>query len=159
MPERALPPGITLRSARPGDLPTVLDLLAARKLASNSVEEQFGPRFAVAIDGKGELVGVAGVEIYGSDGLFRSAAVRFEQEGQGIGDALTRNRIAWAREHGLRALYLLTETAADYWPRFGFIRIARDAAPDPVRASPEWAGGCPASAVAMRLPLSGAAPG
>lgn len=159
MSERALPVGITLRSARPGDLPAALDLLAARKLAANGVEEQFGPGFAVAVDGKGELVGVAGVEIYGSDGLFRSAAVRFEHEGQGIGDALTRNRLAWAREHGLRALYLLTETAADYWPRFGFIRIARDAAPDPVRASAEWAGGCPAGAVAMRLPLSGATPG
>jgi amino-acid N-acetyltransferase len=58
----------------------------------------------------------------------------------------------------LRALYLLTETAAEFWPRFGFVRIARDAAPPGVRDSAEWSGGCPASAVAMRLDLAGGEP-
>jgi amino-acid N-acetyltransferase len=73
--------------------------------------------------------------------------------GRGIGETLTRNRLSWARHEGLRALYLLTETAAEYWPRFGFVRIERASAPDAIRGSPEWAGGCPASAVAMRLDL------
>jgi amino-acid N-acetyltransferase len=51
-------------------------------------------------------------------------------------------------------LYLLTETAAGFWPRFGFERIGRDAAPAAVRGSAEWHGGCPASAVAMALDLT-----
>ncbi len=141
-----------MRSARAGDLPAVLEILAERKLAPNGVERQFGSRFVVA-EAASEVIAVAGVEVYGGDGLFRSAAVRIPWEGRGVGAAVTRNRLDWAREQGLRALYLLTETAAAYWPRFGFVVIPRDAAPAAIAASPEWAGGCPSSAVAMRLAL------
>jgi amino-acid N-acetyltransferase len=146
-------PEFSLRSARPSDLPRVLALLAERKLAPNHIEQQFGPQYAVAETAGGELIGVAGVECYAGDGLFRSAAVSERFAGRGIGETLTRNRLSWARHEGLRTLYLLTETAAEYWPRFGFVRIARASAPDAILASPEWAGGCPAGAVAMRLDL------
>lgn len=142
-----------LRAATPEDLPAVLRLLETSRLAANQVERQFGPRFVVVEDSERRVVGVAGVECYDRDGLFRSAAVEPAWRGKGLGEALTRDRIDWAEREGLRALYLLTETAADYWPRFGFEQIARDAAPEAVRASPEWAGGCPSSAVAMRLVL------
>jgi amino-acid N-acetyltransferase len=151
-------PEFSLRSARPSDLPGVLALLAERRLAPNHVETQFGPQYAVAETPEGDLIGVAGVERYEGDGLFRSAAVSERYAGQGIGETLTRDRLSWARREGLRALYLLTETAADYWPRFGFVRVSRDSAPEPIRRSPEWAGGCPASAVAMRLDLDGSLP-
>jgi amino-acid N-acetyltransferase len=151
-------PEFSLRDADPTDLSRVLALLAERKLAPNHVESQFGPQYAVAETPAGELIGVAGVERYGGDGLFRSAAVRERFAGRGVGETLTRNRLTWARREGLRSLYLLTETAADYWPRFGFVRVARDSAPEPIQRSPEWAGGCPASAVAMRLDLGGPVP-
>jgi amino-acid N-acetyltransferase len=152
-------PEFSLRDARPSDLAPVLALLAERKLAPNQVELQFGVQYAVAETAAGELIGVAGVEHHDEDGLFRSAAVAERFAGRGIGGTLTRNRLAWARHAGLRALYLLTETAAEYWPRFGFVRIARDAAPEAILRSSEWAGGCPASAVAMRLDLRAPTPG
>lgn len=145
---------LTFRPASDADTPLVGALLATCKLAPNAFDRQFGESFVVAFDGDGRLVGVAGVERYGSDGLFRSAAVHPDWRGRGLGQALTRDRIDWARAAGLRALYLLTETAADFWPRFGFEPIARDGAPEAVAASPEWAGGCPASAVAMSLALA-----
>lgn len=146
-------PEFSLRSARPSDLPGVLVLLGERKLAPNRIERQFGAQYAIAETAAGELIGVAGVECYAGDGLFRSAAVSERFAGRGIGATLTRNRLSWARHEGLRALYLLTETAAEYWPRFGFVRIERASAPDAILGSPEWAGGCPAGAVAMRLSL------
>lgn len=99
------------------------------------------------------MLGMAGVEVYGRVGLFRSAAVRAEWRGRGVGAALTADRLGWARAARLTDLYLLTQTAAEYWPRFGFARTERDAAPAPLQKSAEWAGGCPASAVAMRLDL------
>jgi amino-acid N-acetyltransferase len=152
-------PEFSLRDARPSDLAPVLALLAERKLAANHVELQFGAQYVVAETPAGALIGVAGVERHDEDGLFRSAAVAERFAGRGIGETLTRNRLSWARHEGLRALYLLTETAAGYWPRFGFVPIARDSAPDAILRSPEWAGGCPASAMAMRLDLRAPAPG
>ena len=150
-------PEFSLRSARPSDLAPVLALLVERTLASNHIEQQFGSQYAVAETPAGELIGVAGVECYAGDGLFRSVAVSQRLAGRGIGEALTRNRLSWARREGLRSVYLLTETAAEYWPRFGFVRVERASAPEAILGSPEWAGGCPASAVAMRLDLGTAA--
>lgn len=143
-----------LRPAHPRDLPAVEALLCGAGLTLNDVGSQFGPpRYVVAVSGNGELIGVAGVEVHGGHGLFRSAAVHADWRGRGVGEALTKDRIAWARARGLEALFLLTQTAAGYWPRFGFQVTDRGGAPAALRASSEWAGACPASATAMRLDL------
>jgi amino-acid N-acetyltransferase len=147
-----------LRPATADDLAPVSALLAAAHLAPNALDAQFGPQFAVAVDTQsGCVIGAAGIERYGDDdgtvGLLRSAVVDETWRGQGVGAALTEDRLAWAEVESLRALYLLTETAADYWPRFGFERTARDGAPAALQASHEWKQGCPASAVAMTLAL------
>jgi amino-acid N-acetyltransferase len=148
MPDTTPPHSSRTYSVRPAtatDLDAVISLLAAASLAPNAVDVQFGPQFAVAVDGAdGAVIGAAGI---------RSAVVDSNWRGLGIGAALTDDRIAWAESASLSALYLLTETAADYWPRFGFERTARDAAPFPLMAAHEWKHGCPSSAVAMRLNL------
>jgi amino-acid N-acetyltransferase len=148
----------TLRPATPDDLRPVSALLAAAHLAPNALEAQFGPQFAVAVDDvSGVVIGAAGIERYGEGadavGLLRSAVVDERWRGRGIGAALTHDRLAWAEYASLRAVYLLTETAAEYWPRFGFERTDRADAPSVLAASHEWRLGCPASAVAMRLTL------
>jgi len=148
-----VPPLTQTRAATATDIDAVRELLAACNLPLNGVESQLGDGFVLAFDDGGRLVGMAGIERYHGDGLFRSAAVHPDWQGRGLGQALTRDRIAWARATGLRALYLLTETAAEFWPRFGFERIDRGSAPPGVSGSLEWAGGCPASAVAMFLAL------
>jgi N-acetylglutamate synthase-like GNAT family acetyltransferase len=58
--------------------------------------------------------------------------------------------IADAEARGFRALYLLTMTAEQYFPRFGFQPIDRDAVPAAVRATAEFREACPASATVMR---------
>lgn len=158
MPTLIAPRPFTIRAATAADLPAVSALLTSAKLAPNAVEVQFGPQFAVAVDDVTRtVIGVAGIEVYrdvASDiGLLRSAAVDAEWQGMGVGTALTTERLAWAEREQLAAIFLLTETAADYWSRFGFIRIARDAAPPALQSAHEWKQGCPASAVAMALKL------
>jgi amino-acid N-acetyltransferase len=159
MPAAELTRRFALRPATPDDLAPVTALLTAAHLAPNQLDAQFGPQFAVAVDrDTGALIGAAGVERYSADGetvgLFRSAVVHEQWRGHGIGAALTTDRIAWAEHEALSALYLLTETAADYWPRFGFIPTSREGAPAALQSSHEWRAGCPASAVAMRLQLA-----
>jgi amino-acid N-acetyltransferase len=152
------PRPFTIRAATADDLPAVLALLAAANLAPNAVEAQFGPQFAVATDdATQDVIGVAGIEVYrdvASDiGLLRSAAVAPDQQGRGIGSALAVERLAWAEREHLSAIFLLTESATGFWSRFGFMKMARDAAPIALQESHEWKQGCPASAVAMALKL------
>ena len=59
----------------------------------------------------------------------------------------------FAATHGLTPLYLLTTTAEDFFPRFGFSRITRQEVPESVRASVEFRSACPASAVVMWKPI------
>lgn len=143
----------TIRPALPGDLPSVLALLAAAGLPPEGVSEWL-PRFVVVERG-GAVVAAAGLEVYGRAGLLRSVVVSPELRGSGLGAALTDRIAADAAAAGVRVLYLLTTTAAEYFPRLGFHRIAREALPEAIAASEELRGACPASAVVMEKPLAG----
>lgn len=145
--------GFTIRAARPDDIGRVEEALRDSDLPLNGLRDQFGDGYAVA-EVNGELIGVEGIEVYGTDGLLRSAAVVSAWRGKGVGDALTRDRIDWARRRGLKSLYLLTMTAGDYWPRFGFQRAERNAAPQAMQQSPEFTDACPSTALFMALPLN-----
>ncbi|MGQ0764372.1 MAG: arsenic resistance N-acetyltransferase ArsN2 [Gemmatimonadota bacterium] len=145
-------PGLSLRAAGPGDLEVVRRLLRESGLPVDGLEEQFGESYVVASAGSA-VVGAEGIERYGSAGLLRSAVVDRAWRGQGVGDLLTRDRIDWARSAGIVELWLLTTTAAGWFPRFGFERAVRGEAPAAVRASREFVEACPASAVAMKLTL------
>ena len=50
----------------------------------------------------------------------------------------------------MRDVYLLTTTAPDWFPRFGFTVARREELPEVLNASEELRGACPSSAVAMR---------
>lgn len=145
--------GYSIRAATTADLPAVETALRDSDLPLDGLHDQFGDGYAIAESG-GAVIGVEGIEIHDRDGLLRSAAVIRSWRGKGVGDALTRDRIEWARRRGLRSLYLLTTTAGDYFPRFGFTNASRDAAPDGIRRSREFSDACPASALFMSLPLN-----
>lgn len=142
---------IRIRDAQPEDWDAVSQLLAACNLAPLDRTSQFGPQYAVAEDGHGVLIGVAGYERYGGDVLLRSVAVAEGRRAAGLGARLASGRLAHARAAGASAAYLLTDTAAGYWRRHGFEPIERSSAPPPVSASTEWSHACPASATAMKL--------
>ena len=143
---------LMLKRAVPGDLIAVNAMLAWLGLPVEGVADQFGANYVLARDGSG-LVGVAGVEVYGDWGLVRSVAVTPDAQGRGIGEMLVRDRIGWARGRGLRGVVLLTTTAADFFVRFGFERIDRQATPAAVQQSAEFASVCPETAVVMQLSL------
>ena len=84
---------VVIRTARSSDLDGAIALLEAAALPTAGVESQFASAFAVA-ESDGRIVGVAGIERHGSLGLLRSAATAPERRGQGVGEALVRNRLA-----------------------------------------------------------------
>jgi len=146
--ERATP---ELRSAKPGDLAGVERLLTGAGLPLAGIAAAL-PTFTVAESG-GALVGVAGLEVCCDNALLRSVAVAPEWQGRGLGRALVTRVIAEAESRGLRALYLLTTTAEHYFPSFGFATVARSDVPAEIRATDEFRGVCPASAVVMARSL------
>jgi len=146
-------PTLVIRGARPADRAAVERLLAAARLPLAGVAEHFD-EFLVAAASEG-IVGAIAIERYPPFGLLRSAAVDERWRARGLGALLVAKALARAREDGLAALYLLTTTAADWFPRFGFRACAREALPEALRASEELRGACPDSATCLVLPLGG----
>jgi N-acetylglutamate synthase-like GNAT family acetyltransferase len=144
--------GVALRPATAEDLVPVRRLLADAGLPDDGLADQFPAGYAVA-EGPEGTVGAAGVEVHGDDGLLRSVVVESSWRGTGLGWALVADRTAWAERGGLRALFLLTTTAPDFFRGAGFEPVERDGAPPAIRASREFASVCPGTSVLMRRGL------
>ena len=136
-----------IRDARDKDLTAVESLLAASDLPLDGVSENIA-EFLVAED-EGEIRGAVGLERFGRFALLRSAVVAPPARGSGVGSQLVERLLERAKRQGVEELYLLTTTAEGYFPRFGFARTTRADVPDPVKASPEFRGACPDTAVVM----------
>ncbi len=147
-----VPTGWLVRSARAADLQRMTALLESADLPVDGVADQFGAAYAVA-EQNGELIAALGIERYGAFGLLRSAVVAPSYRGKGIGEALVLERMEWSAGQGIQSLYLLTTTAADYFPRFGFQVITRAEVPPEVQSSREFTSSCPSTATVMRLEL------
>lgn len=141
-----------IETARPEDLAVVVSMLDQAGLPPDGVDA-LGDRLWLARDDRGVL-GCVGLESYGGDALLRSLCVVPEGRGRGIGGLLVHHVLEQARRLGVGGIYLLTTTAAGYFPRHGFVVIERDVVPAAVRSSSEFTSLCPASAVAMRLEVA-----
>lgn len=141
---------MTLRPAAPADLPAIHDLLSRSALPLAGVDQHL--QIVVADEG-GRLVGCAGLERYGASVLLRSVAVDEARRGQGLGQRLAAEALALARRDGAATAFLLTETAAGFFPKLGFAAVDRAEVPDEVRQSVEFTSACPASALVMRVAL------
>ena len=146
---------VTLRRAGPADLEAVETLLRDVKLPTDGVGD-WVERFWVG-EHAGTVVGVAGMERYGQAGLLRSVAVARDWQGSGIGRALVDRVLEESRAAGVQDVFLLTTTAEHYFRRLGFACVGRECVPDAMRASAEFTGAGPASAVVMRKALLQAA--
>lgn len=141
----------SVRAAVAADLPAMLELLRDSALPVEGVPEHVDA-FLVAEHG-GTLDGLVGLERYGDVALLRSLVVHERVRGAGVGAELVHAIEALARRAGADSLVLLTTTAAEWFPRFGFVRTTREAVPVAVTASVEFQGVCPASAVVMQKVL------
>ena len=144
-------PTIAVSAATAADLPEILALLGRSRLPPDGLAEHVASTI-VAKDG-GRVVGSAALELYGDVGLLRSVAVDEGVRGQGLGRRLTRAALDLARPRGLRTVYLLTETAGGFFPRFGFRPVTRGDVDPAALQSVEFTTLCPASALVMALDL------
>ena len=141
-----------LREAQSGDWPGILALLREHGLPIDGAREHLAGFLVAEVDGW--IIGCAGLERYGAFGLLRSVAVSSDAGRRGMGSALVRQLLRDARASSVRDLYLLTTTASEWFPRFGFSVIPRNSLPGVLEDSEELRGACPGTAVTMKLALS-----
>jgi arsenate reductase len=132
------------------DLPRVLAFLGANGLPGDGLEHATDLLMARV---GATILGTAALEACGGEALLRSVAVDPALRGTGLGQDLTRAALEAAKRRGVHRVFLLTETAARFFPRFGFTEIARDAVPEAIRRTVEFASACPASAGVMVLEI------
>jgi len=137
----------TCRAADDRDWLAIAALLDAAALPRAGAREHL-TTFVVA-ERDGQLLGTAGLEIYGDTALLRSVVVTADARRAGIARRLVEYLVQAAATHGITALYLLTTTAAGFFARLDFTRVPRASAPLALQASAEFQGACPASAELM----------
>lgn len=135
-----------------GDLDGVQRLLAGSLLPSRDVGGA-NQRFIVACEGA-RLVGCAGLQVAGRDGLVRSMAVRWTRRNAGLGSRLHRRLLFEAVLAGVRTLYVVTTTAEGFFAGHGFRKIAAHEVPPALQASEEFAAFVPGGGIAMSRPVS-----
>ena len=131
-----------LRPAKPSDLSAITALLLEFGLPTQGVLDFLDSFVVVELEGR--LIGVGGVELQGHDALLRSLAVSPAHQ-----DHLE----AQAAQHGIESIYILTETAEQFFAGRGYVVVARSAAPEAIAASEEFSNLCPQSATFMRKPV------
>ena len=130
----------------------IIALLKAERLPTQDLPDIL-ENFIVALQDE-DVIGVAGLEIYGDYGLFRSLAVHKQFRNKGIAQNLMQQIEVLANKQQLHELYLLTETAPDYFERNGYQKISRDEVPVIVQQSAEFSEVCPQSAIVMKKSIN-----
>jgi amino-acid N-acetyltransferase len=97
----------------------------------------------------GNLIGSGGLEFYPPSALLRSLAVVENQRGKSIGKKIVQDLLERAKQRSITKVYLLTETAHDFFVQRGFVDIQRDQVPEEIKLSSEFRSVCPVSAACM----------
>jgi N-acetylglutamate synthase-like GNAT family acetyltransferase len=128
----------------------ICELLHAARLPVPDAGEH--PVHILVVREGGEIIACAGWEAYGDSVLMRSIAVKPEVQRHGVGRALVSAALDGLSQSGVRAAFLVTTDAADFFAHLGFERCERASMPKKMRDGQPSSSGC-ASAVCMRLAL------
>jgi N-acetylglutamate synthase-like GNAT family acetyltransferase/protein-tyrosine-phosphatase len=148
-------PGDTTTSIGPasgGDLDAITRLLVGSLLPSRDVGKA-RQRFIVASE-NGRLLGCAGLQVAGRDGLVRSMAVHWTRRNAGLGSRLHQRLLFEAALSGVRTLYVVTTTAEDFFAGHGFKKVAASAVPAALQASEEFTAFVPGGSTVMSRTVS-----
>lgn len=127
------------------------DLLRSSALPADDLD--FNRDLLVGYYEGDELVGTGGLEVYDSYALLRSLSVKMGIRGKAVGSTITEFLINEAKKKDLAGVYLLTETAPGFFLKKGFNVVSREAVPEEVKRSEEFANLCSKTATVMALHL------
>ncbi|MFK8013924.1 MAG: GNAT family N-acetyltransferase [Gammaproteobacteria bacterium] len=137
-----------MRSLSYPDLPSVAALLAANQLDPSDLAPDDMPHF-LGIEVDQRLVATGALTPIAQLGLLRSVVTAQSARGQGHANKIVRALEARAVAQNIHHVYLLTDSARNYFTGMGYQDVAREDAPPPIRATPQFEQLCPASAQVM----------
>lgn len=138
-----------VRKAQGGDLARLEALLAECGLPCAGVADHLDS-FLVT-ERNGRIIASVGLETVPGAALLRSLAVEPGARKRRVAGRLVEEALALAAWMGAREVYLLTETAADWFSARGFEKVPREAIPAALRESSALEGICPLSSTCMKL--------
>lgn len=97
-----------------------------------------------------EPVATATLEPHDGYWLLRSVAVAEDWRGQGFGAEQVKQLVALPEVQASKGVYLLTETAPDFFTKLGFREIPRWQTPQAISKSTQFSALCPQTAVVMK---------
>lgn len=125
----------------------VIDLLQQQKLPVTDIKED--TILYLLLDGD-KVTGTVGLDIFDDCALLRSLSVVADARGKGYGNILNEQIERFAKESGINCMYLITNTAKDFFERQGYCVIDRATAPDAIKQTDQFTGLCPSSAAVMK---------
>ncbi len=139
---------VQILEAQPDNLLAVLQLLERVDLPTEGVKEHFvsflvGLKTSADSSTDAQVIACVGLEMYGPSALLRSLAIHLSYQGKGFGKKMVEAASTWAKEHDVRQLFLLTDSAVDFFHKLGFTNINRNLVPQGVRQSIEFTKLCP----------------
>ena len=137
------------RRATPHDVQAIETLLADAGLPLDGAAAAFDLGIVGRTGPDGRVVAAAAIERFADNGLLRSVVVAHDHRGTGVGRSLVTAAEDLAAEAGIHDLWLLTETAVDWFPRLGYQVVERTAAAAAVGESVEFTTICRDTGVPM----------
>lgn len=138
-----------IRRANFSDMPEIAALLTTSGLPVVRVHD--AKYFLVADDG--QIIGVIGAIYDTSQALLRSFAVSPYKRARGIGGKLVERMLIELKMNKLQEVYLITDTAADYFRHMGFQEIQREVVPTGLLTESGLDKACPCSSRCMKYIL------
>ena len=100
------------------------------------------------------IIGYFGYELYGSYALFRSMVVVEGYRKMGYGALIWHEAKKKLRANQVAKVYLLTNTASEFFKGQGFNEIQRSSAPEEIASTTEFIEFCPSDSVCMMINLT-----
>lgn len=150
-PSAAAGTTITIGPASGGDLDAIKQLLTASLLPSRDLGAA-NQRFIAACE-RGRVIGCAGLQVAGTNGLVRSMAVHWTRRNAGLGSRLQQRLLFEAVMAGVRTLYVVTSTAEEFFARHGYRKVAAQGVPPELQASEEFTAFVPGGSTVMSRPV------
>ncbi|PIQ21079.1 MAG: amino acid acetyltransferase [Cytophagales bacterium CG18_big_fil_WC_8_21_14_2_50_42_9] len=141
-----------INPAQNTDQAEIVELLTALHLPTADLPASLN-NFLVARE-TDAIMGTVGIEQFGNIALLRSLAVAKDCQGKGLGNLLYHSVLDLAKTNGVTDVYLITNTAVDFFAAYGCTPVERTAVPAVIQGTAQFISVCPASATLMHKKIS-----
>jgi len=124
----------------------VIALLEQNELPVSDIDDT---KILFALTDGHKIIGTGGLEIFHDCALLRSLSVKRDWQGKGLGKSITHQLEHICRGKGIKHIYLLTETAEDFFNKQGYKAVDRASAPFSIKNSSEFTTVCSTTGILM----------